>query len=184
MCRQAQRAACRPPLTRGALSCHSIFMPDDSRNESLQERYAPRSICFGCGPSNPDGFRIRSFPEGDEVVAEWTAQPRHQAFDGVVNGGVIGTLFDCHCNWTAAWHLMQRTGAEQAPPTVTGEFAVRFRRPTSSRLPLRLRARVVESTETRATVEATLESGGEVSATCRGTFVMVKPGHPGYHRWE
>ena len=26
-------------------------------------------------------------------------------------------------------------------------------------------------------------SGGEVTATCRGTFVSVPPGHPGYHRW-
>ena len=156
-------------------------MPQDT---SLQEQYAPHSICFGCGPANAQGFRIRSFPDGEDVVAEWVAEPRHQAFDGVVNGGVIGTLFDCHCNWTAAWHLMGRTKARELPPTVTAEFAVRFRRPTSSREPLRLRARVVESTDTRATVEATLESGGEVSATCRATFVAVKPGHPGYHRWE
>ena len=44
-------------------------------------------------------------------------------------------------------------------------------------------ARVVESDDDRATVEATLTAGGEVTATCRGTFVAVKPGHPAYHRW-
>jgi hypothetical protein len=42
---------------------------------------------------------------------------------------------------------------------------------------------VTESTEDRATVEATLEVEGEVIDTCRGTFVAVKPGHPAYHRW-
>mgnify|MGYP002260648861 CR=1 FL=1 len=35
----------------------------------------------------------------------------------------------------------------------------------------------------RAVVECTLESGGRVTATCRGTFVAVKEGHPAYHRW-
>jgi len=41
---------------------------------SLQERYGPASACFGCGPANPKGLRIRSFPAGGEVVAEWTPE--------------------------------------------------------------------------------------------------------------
>src|SRR5512135_2640065 len=99
-----------------------------SDQPSLQERYAPRSICFGCGPANPDGLRIRSFPDGDGLVAVWTPQPQHQAFEGAVNGGVIGALFDCHSNWTAAWHLMRQAGEDTVPATVTAEFAVRFKR--------------------------------------------------------
>jgi acyl-coenzyme A thioesterase PaaI-like protein len=156
-------------------------MPDTL---SLQERYAPKSICYGCGPANTRGFRIRSFPLGDDVVAEWTAEPHHQAFEGAINGGVIGTLFDCHCNWTAAYHLMRRNDLPSVPPTVTAEFLVRFKRPTPSRAAIRLRAHVVESADDRATVEGVLESGGVVCATCRGTFVAVQPGHPAYHRWE
>ena len=46
--------------------------------------------------------------------------------------------------------------------------------------PVRLRARVVESSDDRATVEGTLESGGTVTATCRGTFVIAKKGHPAH----
>jgi len=42
---------------------------------------------------------------------------------------------------------------------------------------------VVEATDERATVEATLEADGQVTATCRGTFVAVRPGHPAYERW-
>jgi acyl-coenzyme A thioesterase PaaI-like protein len=49
--------------------------------------------------------------------------------------------------------------------------------------PVVLRARVVESQGDRALVEGTLEAGGKITATCRGTFVAVKPGHPAYHRW-
>jgi acyl-coenzyme A thioesterase PaaI-like protein len=55
--------------------------------------------------------------------------------------------------------------------------------PTPSGGPVRLRAHVVESTDRKAVVEATLESGGKVTATCRGVFVAVEPGHPAYHRW-
>jgi acyl-coenzyme A thioesterase PaaI-like protein len=150
---------------------------------SLQEQFAPRSVCFGCGPANPKGLHIRSFPEGDGLVTEWTPEPQHEAFAGALNGGIIGTLFDCHCNWTAAYHLMRASGADKVPCTVTAEFAVKFRRPTPGGGPVRIRARVVESGPDRAVVEATLESGGAASATCRGTFVAVKPGHPAYHRW-
>jgi hypothetical protein len=41
----------------------------------------------------------------------------------------------------------------------------------------------VESSEDRATVEAEIAAGGVVTATGRGTFVAVKPGHPAYDRW-
>lgn len=160
-------------------------MADETSRDSacLQERYAPANACFGCGPANPKGLRVRSYVEGDEVVATWTPERHHEAFPGVLSGGIIGTLLDCHCNWTAAWHLMQRAGADRPPCTVTAEYAITMRRPTPASGPLTLRARVVDAAEDRAVVEGTIEGDGRVSASCRGTFVAVKPGHPAYHRW-
>ena len=151
--------------------------------QSLQDRYAPHNACFGCGPANARGLRLKSFPKGDVVVCDWTPEKHHEAFAGVVNGGIIGALFDCHSNWTAAWHLMQRNGLDTPPCTVTAEYAVKLRRPTPADAPAHLRAWIVDSTEDRATIEAELTSGGKVCATCRGVFVSVKPGHPAYHRW-
>ena len=153
--------------------------------KSLQETYSPRGICFGCGPANEKGLRIRSFVGNDasKVVAEWTPELHHQAFPGMLNGGIIGALLDCHSNWTAAWHPMQRAGAERPPCTVTADYAVRLLRPTPVDGPVRLVARVLSSTDDRATIEAELSAGGKPCATCRGTFVAVKPGHPGYHQW-
>ena len=156
-------------------------MTENSR--SLQEQYAPGGICFGCGPANTEGLRIRSIAAGDEVVAEWMPRKEYEAFEGVLSGGIIGTLLDCHCNWTAAWHLMQRSGAAAPPCTVTAEYSIKMRRPTPTTGPVRLRSRVVESLDDRAVVEGSLESAGKECATCRGTFVAVKPGHPAYHRW-
>ena len=151
--------------------------------QSLQERYAPSSICFGCGPANPDGLRLRSVVAGDAVVCDWTPSPHHQAFPGMLSGGITGSLLDCHSNWTAAWHLMTRAGLDAPPCTVTAEYAVKLRRPIPADATVHLVARVVESSDDRAVIEATLEAGGKLCATCRGTFVAVKPGHPAYHRW-
>lgn len=151
--------------------------------KSLQEKYSPNGICFGCGPTNEKGLRIRSFAENGEVVAEWRAEPHHEAFPGILNGGIIGALLDCHSNWTAAYFLMKRDGAMEAPCTVTADFHVKLLRPTPSDAIITLKARVVESSEDRATVEAELIANEKVCDTCRGTFVAVKEGHPAYHRW-
>jgi acyl-coenzyme A thioesterase PaaI-like protein len=151
--------------------------------QSLQDSYAPQNRCFGCGPANEQGLRIKSFVQGDELVADWRPQPHHVAFDGIVNGGICGALLDCHSNWAAAYYLMQKSGESTPPCTVTADFHVVLKRPTPLDALLHLKARVVESQADRAVVEATLEAGGKVTATCRGTFVAVKPGHPAYHRW-
>lgn len=151
--------------------------------ESLQDRYAPNNRCFGCGPSNEKGLRIKSFVEGDEVVCDWTPEPHHEAFPGMMNGGICGALLDCHSNWTAAWHLMQRTDSATPPCTVTADFHVKLLRPTPLDTTVRIRARVAESSADRAIIDATLEANGRVTAMCRGTFVAVKEGHPAFHRW-
>ena len=150
---------------------------------SLQETYAPNCTCFGCGPSNPDGLRIRSLRDGDEVICDWAPAPMHQAFPGMLNGGIVGALIDCHFNWAAAVHLMERRSEETPPCTVTAEYSVQLKRPTPSDQPVHIRAKVIESSDRKAVVEGTVESGGQIVATGRGTFVAVKPDHPAYHRW-
>jgi acyl-coenzyme A thioesterase PaaI-like protein len=151
--------------------------------KSVQETYAPNNRCFGCGPANEKGLRIRSFEEGGELAGEWHAEPHHQAFDGILNGGICGALLDCHSNWAAAMHLMRSQGESTPPCTVTADFHVTLKRPTPMDAAIKMRAHVVESSEDRAVVEASLEANGKVTATCRGTFVAVKEGHPAYHRW-
>lgn len=151
--------------------------------KSLQETLAPENRCFGCGPANEKGLHIRSFERGDELVADWTPEAHHLAFEGILNGGICGTLLDCHSNWAAAVHLMKKGGKSALPCTVTADFHVVLKRPTPLGVPLRLRARVVESGEDRAVVDAEIEANGKVTATCRGTFISVKEGHPAFHRW-
>lgn len=149
----------------------------------LQEKFAPQNACFGCGPANPKGLHVRSFAKGDLVVAEWKAESHHEAFPGVLNGGIIGSLLDCHCNWTAAYLIMKNSHADHPPCTVTAEYTIKLLRPTPSNALLQLEAKSVESKEDRCVIEGSLSANGKICATCKGLFVAVKPGHPAYHRW-
>jgi acyl-coenzyme A thioesterase PaaI-like protein len=150
---------------------------------SLQDTYAPNNCCFGCGPQNEKGLRIKSFVQGEEVIAEWMPEAHHAAFEHILNGGICGTLLDCHSNWAAAYYLMQRHSDRNLPCTVTAEFAVKLLKPTPLLVLLHLSARVVESSDKKALVQASISANGVVTATCFGTFVAVKEGHPAYHRW-
>jgi acyl-coenzyme A thioesterase PaaI-like protein len=150
---------------------------------SLQQQYAPQSICFGCGPANPQGLQLRSFVAGDRLVADWRPQPYHLAFEGVLNGGIIGALLDCHCNWAAAWNFMQQQRLDAPPCTVTATYTIDLHHPTPADDVFELVAQV-ETLKTRsAVVRGVLQCRGTITARCRGVFVAVRPGHPAYHRW-
>jgi len=149
----------------------------------LQTTYAAGSICYGCGPANPHGLHIESFPEGALVVAHWQPEPHHHAFENILSGGIIGSILDCHCNWAAAWFLMQAQGLPHPPSTVTAEYHVKLLRPTPM-TPLRLTAKLIElQGNKRAIVEGQLFSGDTLCDTCLGTFVAVGPEHPAFRRW-
>lgn len=154
---------------------------------SLQSHYAPRSICFGCGPANERGLQVQSVPAAwgapGEVVATWRPMPHHSAFEGILSGGLCGTLLDCHSNWTAAYHLMLERGEKTPPTTVTAVYEVSLKAPTPMDRELSLRARATSVGGSKATVEAELYAGDEVTARFRGSFAAVKRGHPAFGAW-
>ena len=150
--------------------------------QSLQEPYGPNTICFGCGPANGKGLRLKSYLDDDVVLADFDPLPEHQAFPGVVNGGIIGSLFDCHMNWTAAQAIMATNGLDHLPVTVTADFHVRLRRPTPFPATLHLKAWVVSVDGSKAKIEAEMTAGDKVTATGTANFVAVEEGHPAYHR--
>jgi hypothetical protein len=152
-------------------------------HKSLQDQFAPHNACFGCGPSNEQGLQIKSFVDGDIVKATWQAKPYHEAFPGVLNGGIIGALLDCHSNWTAAYWLMKQSNQDTPPCCVTSFFNVSLKRPTPSQGMIHLEATVKEIQADRALILASLICNDKVCATCEGLFVAVKEGHPAYHRW-
>ena len=156
----------------------------DGERLSVQEIHAPTSICFGCGPSNEDGLRIRSFRTEDGLEMEFTPDESHQAFPGMINGGIIGTLLDCHGNWTAAIALMDKAGDTEPPCTVTASYSIKLRKPTPYGAELRITGEITSIDDDRAEVRMALYAEDEICATGKGLFVAVTEGHPAFHRWS
>lgn len=161
---------------------------NDEPSKSLQEKWAPNSTCFGCGPANERGLQIRSFYDqsGEKPVcwADWTAKPQHEAFSGFLNGGIASSLLDCHCNWAAIAYVVNETQTDEVPCTVTANLSVEFLAPTPTKEPIRLLAQLIDASDRRFGVEGQIVADGVVSVRCKATFVAVKPGHPAYHRWD
>ncbi len=151
---------------------------------SLQDEFAPNSICFGCGPKNEKGLRIKSIPEGERLVADWYPEPQHAAFSDFASGGIVSVLLDCHGNWTAAYTLMRTRALPKPPGTVTAEYTVRFLRPTPMKTNWRITCWPVGVDGDKVSVAGKVEADGKERATMSGTFVAVKEGHPAFHRWE
>lgn len=150
--------------------------------KSIQDTFAPNNKCFGCGPSNPQGLQIKSFLEGDILIAHFIPQAHHQAFDGMLSGGICGTLLDCHSNWCAAYFIMKHRQADAPPCTVTARYAVELLEPTPMK-ELKIIARVRTVSEKKAQIEAEIIADGICTAKCEGLFVAVAPGHKAFHRW-
>ncbi len=151
--------------------------------KSLQHKYAKQSICYGCGPANAQGLQLESYAEGDRVIAHYRPKPHHHAFPNVLNGGIIGTLLDCHCNWAACWYLMQDQKLDHPPCTVTAEYTIKLLRPTPMNTPLTLEAVCEEINGNAAIISGKLFADEKLCDTCLGKFVAVPSGHPAYHRW-
>ncbi|MDG6988209.1 MAG: PaaI family thioesterase [Nitrososphaerota archaeon] len=155
-----------------------------SNPQSLQDRYAPNSVCFGCGPKNGKGLRVKSVPMGDAVIADWTPGEEHVAFGTYGSGGIISVLLDCNGNWAGAYALMKAKGLDAPPGTVTAEYTVRFLRPSPIDRRWRLTAWATKMDGDRVNVSEELSVGGTVTATMTGLFVAVKEGHPAFDRWR
>ncbi len=135
------------------------------------------NYCFGCGSLNPDGLHIKSYWSGDEAVCTWRPHHAHMAGpQGILNGGIIATIIDCHSVCTAIADAYRREGRPlDSEPLIwyaTGTLQVSYLRPTPIDADLTLRARVKEATDRKSVVLCSLWSRGEECA--RGQIVAVR----------
>jgi acyl-coenzyme A thioesterase PaaI-like protein len=147
-------------------------------NESIQERLFPDLPCFGCGPRNERGLRLRSFPEDDVVVASFMPWPEHDNGLGYLNGGIIATVLDCH-SAAAVTHLAHRSGWSALPgaalPYVTAGLDVRYLRPAPLREPVQLRAVIADASEAEMTATAELWWDGKIRASATAVWKRWRP---------
>ncbi len=129
--------------------------------------------CWGCGKNNEHGVQLQSYWEDEETVATWQPNEHHLAFPGILNGGIIATLMDCHATGTAsaAAHKMA-LGSKEHVMYVTASIYVELLRPTPLDKPVHLRARVKEISGPRISVTCSLFSGDVKCAT--GEIIAVR----------
>jgi hypothetical protein len=142
----------------------------------------PEGTCFGCGPANPDGLKIKSYwsDDGQYVVANFT--PAERFTSGLRNalyGGLIASLIDCHSNWTAMAFGYKAEGREPGsqPPvvSVTASLGVKYLKPTPIDAPLWLRAWVEGDVGRRTRVICELGWQDTVTATGDSVFARIDP---------
>ena len=145
---------------------------------SIQERLFPELTCFGCGPANPKGLQLRSYPGAEGVTASFTPWPEHDNGLGYLNGGIIATLLDCH-GAAAVVEEADRRGWPPLPgapfPYVTAGLDVRFLRPTPLSEELTLRAVVPEAGESSMTVDVELWWDGKPRAAAVTRWQRWRP---------
>jgi len=148
---------------------------DDGR--ALQDRLQVH--CFGCGTLNQRGLRIKSRWHGDELVCVWQPGPEHIGFPGVVYGGTIASVVDCHAVWASLSMHCRASGhdlSSGAPPfaVVTASLHVNYLKPAAVAEPLELRARIVERGERKSIVACSVRQGSVECATAEVVTVRVK----------
>ena len=144
----------------------------------FQDQYLEtRADCWGCGRNNPNGLYIKSHWEGDEAVAHFTPQPYHTGHKGVLNGGIIATLMDCHCMGLAMAFAHRAEGraigSQPLITYVTASLKVDYLKPTPlTDQPVELRARVTNIDGRKTAMTCSLFAQGE--ETARGEVLGIR----------
>ena len=133
------------------------------------------TFCWGCGKNNEHGLQLKSYWDDDEVVATFTPKEYHLAFPGVLNGGIIATIIDCHCTGTANAYGHRMVGSDSGEHFmhVTASIYVKFLRPTPLDKPVSLRANVEKVDGNKITVNCSLYSDDILCATGEVLTVRV-----------
>jgi acyl-coenzyme A thioesterase PaaI-like protein len=146
--------------------------------QSVQDRFFPGFTCFGCGPANPAGLRLKSYAQGDVVSATFVPWAEHDNGFGTVNGGVLSTVLDCHSAAAVFTEAARRgwVGEDGLPlPWVTAGLDVRFLRPAPLAGPLLLTGSVIAATESEMTAAVELAADGKVRATGVAVWKRLRP---------
>ena len=146
--------------------------------KAIQDYYADEiAICYGCGRHNSDGLHVKTYWDGETGICHFTPRNTHTAFPGVVYGGLIASIIDCHTMGTAIGAMYsaegREPGTEPAILCVTGNLNVSFVKPTPTGTELELRASIKELTERKAIVTCEVYAGDMMTVTAEVVAVSV-----------
>lgn len=134
------------------------------------------AVCYGCGRNNAHGLHIRTHWDGTHGTAHYTPRPEHTAYPGVVYGGLLASLIDCHSVGTAIAAMYQSEGRNPGEGEeircVTGKLSITYHKPTPLGIELVLRSHVTQLSERKAIVITELYAGDVV--TVSGETIAIR----------
>lgn len=141
-----------------------------------------KNHCFGCGPDNPQGLKIKSYwLDTDVSECRFTPESHHCAGPTkYLNGGITATIIDCHCVCTAMAKAYQMAGhdigAGEKLWFATAALEVAYQRPVAIDQEVILTAEIEDASDNKISINCTLSSQGNVCATSYVLAVKV-PGN-------
>jgi len=144
---------------------------------SFQEYY-PQQFrhCYGCGTENKHGLQLKSYWDGELSVAVFQPEQHHTAVPGVVYGGLLASLIDCHSTGTAAAAVYRAEGRDQGTEPVlrfvTASLHVDYLHPTPLGPEIELHAEVTEIKGKKVVIKSQVKVEGKITA--KGKVVAVQ----------
>ncbi|TAG02268.1 MAG: PaaI family thioesterase [Cytophagia bacterium] len=141
------------------------------------QAYMDENICFGCGQNHPEGLNIHSIWQGDTMICEWNPTEKYQGWKGLMNGGILATLMDCHTMATATAHAykIENNRTWDSLPTyryATGTLNIKYLKPTPIDKKIILKAFVKEVKGKKTIIFCEIWAGEE--KTAEGEVIAIR----------
>lgn len=79
-----------------------------------------KNRCFGCGPHNPLGLKLKFNIDGDTLTTECTPDAVFQGWPGLVHGGILSLILD---------EVMNNVIYLNGTPCITASMNIRLKKP-------------------------------------------------------
>ena len=137
------------------------------KSKDIFQDYMPNNICFGCGNNTKGGLHIKSYWLDEVAECIWTPTNIHQGWKGIMNGGIIATVIDCHAMGTsmayAYKHEKRPLGSSPEYKYATGSMKIKYLKPTFNDT-IKLKARILSYSEKKVHISCEVISKGTVTA--------------------
>lgn len=130
--------------------------------------HGAQHACFGCGPANRTGLRLKFYVNQEgTVVCHFRVPKRFEGPPGLTHGGVIATLLD---------EAMSKVNRAKGVVAMTRQMEVEYLRPVPLGTALRLEGRSAGGGGRVHRCEAViLDAEGGVLAQGKAVFIAVDP---------
>jgi uncharacterized protein (TIGR00369 family) len=122
--------------------------------------------CFGCGPGNKTGLRLKFFTDdAGRILSRIRIPRRFEGPPGYMHGGAIATLMD---------EAMSKANRARGVTAMTRQMEVEYLRPVPLLVPLLLEGRLLKAEGRKHYCEAEVtDSEGRVLARSKGLFLAI-----------